>query len=99
MATTEIDSSPPPRPAPAAHEQCEQCGAPVEALQRYCVVCGAHRAHAPDPAARFMAAATSRARTEARRAPARTGGGVAPRRRGAGLGTALVVALIPLGVG
>ncbi len=82
---------------PTSSEQCDACGAPVEATQRYCVVCATRRRHAPDPAARFMAAASSRARTEVRRDRAATG----TRRpmRAAGIGTALVIALIPLGVG
>lgn len=87
----------PARAAGPSYEQCDGCGSPVEAIQRYCVVCGAHRRHAPDPAARFMAAASSRARTEIRRERAVAGRRRA--RRSAGLGTALVIALIPLGVG
>ena len=77
------------------YPDCEQCGAPVEKTQRYCVVCGTHRRHVSDPAARYLAAATSKART----------GAAAPRSRGTaakrshGLGTALVLAVIPLAVG
>jgi hypothetical protein len=49
-------------PAELEHEECEQCRAPVERLQRYCVNCGAHRRHVPDPAARYLAQASARAR-------------------------------------
>jgi hypothetical protein len=80
--------------APASeYESCEHCTAPVEATQRYCVVCGAQRKHVYDPAARFLAAATDRHRTVrgARR------GSSAPR-RSAGLGLALALAAIPLAV-
>ena len=44
------------------HEECEQCGAPVDSSQRYCVNCGAHRHHVPDPAARYLAQTSARAR-------------------------------------
>jgi len=67
----------------------------VEANQRYCVVCGTRRKHAHDPAARFLAGATSRARASGRGTPGSTTRG----RRSAGLGTALVLAIIPLAVG
>jgi hypothetical protein len=79
---------------PAEFETCEQCAAPVEANQRYCVVCGTHRRHVYDPAARFLADATGRSRSTSRieRGP------VAPKRRSPGLGLALVLAAIPLAV-
>lgn len=80
--------------SPAEYETCEQCEAPVEAHQRYCVVCGNHRRHVYDPAARFLSDATSRSRSAARvaRRPA------APTRRSPGLAIALVLAAIPLAV-
>jgi hypothetical protein len=64
--------------AQPAHDECDQCGAPVDRLQRYCVSCGAHRHHVPDPAARYLAQASARARGSAlgSRAAARP-----PRRR------------------
>jgi lysophospholipase L1-like esterase len=79
---------------PAAYETCEQCAAPVEATQRYCVVCGTRRRHVYDPAATFLGAATSRSRSAARvaRSP------VAHKRRSPGLALALVLAAIPLAV-
>jgi hypothetical protein len=79
---------------PAEYETCEQCGAPVDANQRYCVVCGTRRTHVYDPAARFLADATSRSRSASRVAR----GPVAPKRRSPGLGLALVLAAIPLAV-
>lgn len=84
-------------PAPA-HETCEQCGAPVDLAQRYCVQCGTRRKHVSDPAARFMSSATSRARAAAR-AQQQTAGSAGRNPRGVGLGLALAVALIPAGVG
>jgi hypothetical protein len=92
---TTISDTEPQAPAESvAYETCEQCDSPVESTQRYCVVCGTHRRHVPDPAARFHASATSRhqSATRAARGPA------GPRRRSFGLGTALAIALIPLAV-
>jgi hypothetical protein len=80
--------------AQAAYEACDQCGAPVDAAQRYCVVCGTRRKHAYDPAAQFLSGATSRARAAA--TSVRSSG--ARRRRSFGLGTAAVLAAIPLAV-
>jgi len=79
---------------PAEYETCEQCAAPVGADQRYCVVCGTHRRHVYDPAARFMAGATSRSRSASRIAR----GPAAHNRRSPGLALALVLAAIPLAV-
>lgn len=79
---------------PAAYDTCEQCAAPLDSTQRYCVVCGTRRRHVYDPAAGFLGAATSRSRSASRvtRAPA------AAKRRSPGLALALVLAAIPLAV-
>jgi hypothetical protein len=82
-------------PATETYQQCDECGAPVDNNQRYCVSCGAHRRHVNDPAARYMSQATARSRStraSANADPTRRSGG-----RARGLGTALVLALIPLG--
>jgi hypothetical protein len=78
------------------YELCEQCEAPLEQTQRYCVVCGARRKHHPDPAGRFMAAATSRMRATGAEPAARmpTRGS----RRRTGLGTAAAIAVVPVAV-
>jgi len=88
------------QPAQPAYETCEHCEAPVEAAQRYCVVCGARRKHVHDPAARFLAAASSRSRQPPRAVVGLAGVGVAGvgRRGGSGLVVALAVAAIPLAV-
>ncbi|MBV8431811.1 MAG: zinc ribbon domain-containing protein [Solirubrobacterales bacterium] len=93
--TTALPAPTPSSDAPVqeSYETCDQCNAPVDSTQRYCVVCGAHRKHVYDPAARFISGATSRTRTVSR--SARRGDG---RHQGPGLGTALVLALIPLAV-
>jgi hypothetical protein len=80
---------------PEAYTHCEECGAPVNHDQRYCVSCGAHRRHVADPAARYLGAATARVRESARAAssPAAT-----RPRRSSGLGAALMLAVIPVAV-
>jgi hypothetical protein len=77
----------------AEYESCEQCAAPVEATQRYCVVCGTRRKHVYDPAARFLAETTGRHRS----VRGARHGSSAPR-RSPGLGLALALAAIPLAV-
>jgi hypothetical protein len=83
------DAGPPPPP----HQQCDECGAPVDTDQRYCVTCGAHRRHVNDPAARYLSARSQVTRGAAAGAPhrpSRAGG------RSHGLGIALILALIPV---
>jgi hypothetical protein len=97
--TTQV-ASPRPKPeapdAPQAFTHCEECGAPVDHDQRYCVSCGAHRRHVADPAARYFSGATARTRTAAARTP------ISPAQtrasRSAGLGAAVLLALIPAAV-
>jgi hypothetical protein len=80
--------------AQTTYEACDQCGAPVDFSQRYCVECGTRRKHVYDPAAQFLSGATGRARAAG--APVRSS---APRRRRSfGLGTAAVLAVIPAAV-
>jgi hypothetical protein len=80
-------------PTPNTFESCEQCGSAVDNSQRYCVVCGSRRKHVQDPALRYMASASARTRGTS----ASTSRPV--RRRGsASLGTALVIAVIPVAV-
>ncbi|MFZ0380437.1 MAG: hypothetical protein WAL38_21595 [Solirubrobacteraceae bacterium] len=97
MSTTETeitqDLSAPPQPADQ-YETCEQCTAPVEATQRYCVVCGTRRKHVYDPAARFLAEATGHRRSAV---ASRARKSSSPR-RSAGLGLALALAAIPIAV-
>jgi hypothetical protein len=77
----------------ATYQQCDECAAPVDTDQRYCVSCGAHRRNVNDPAARYLSHATARSRTSRTVAPGKrsrhAGGGMR------GLGIALLLALIP----
>jgi hypothetical protein len=70
---------------------CEQCQAPVDRDQRYCVRCGARQSHARNPATSYFAAAARNRRTGA------------PQQRSEGFlrgpAFALFLVLLPLGVG
>ncbi|MFL5817552.1 MAG: hypothetical protein ACJ76L_08120 [Conexibacter sp.] len=94
---TFTDPTPPPAAAHATSwELCDHCQAPLAERQRYCVVCGARRAHADDPAARYFVESARRARAaEAAPVPGASAGraadGSASRLR-----FALVFALLPL---
>lgn len=94
---TFTDPTPPPAAAHATSwELCDHCQAPLAERQRYCVVCGARRAHADDPAARYFVESARRARA-AEAAPA-AGAGAGRAADGAASRTrfALVFALLPL---
>jgi hypothetical protein len=85
-------AAPSEREPASQHELCDDCGAPVDRAQRYCVSCGARRRHVPDPAARHLSGAASKARRAPR--PQR-----AAKKSSSSLGLALVLAVIPLAVG
>ncbi len=84
----------PATPAPApGYLLCEQCRAPVDREQRYCVQCGTRQAHAANPAIGYFAAAAS-ARRSARRASGSAGAG-----RGPLLALGLIVLPLAVAVG
>jgi hypothetical protein len=47
---------------PQAYEPCEECGAPLDPQQRYCVNCAARRGNGTNPSSRYFAAMSKRAR-------------------------------------
>jgi hypothetical protein len=47
---------------PQAYEPCEECGAPMDPQQRYCVNCAARRGNGANPASRYFATMSKRAR-------------------------------------
>jgi hypothetical protein len=57
------------------YEPCEECGAPLDPQQRYCVNCAARRGDGANPASRYFAAMSKRARRPPLRAPAKGGSG------------------------
>src|SRR6516225_4949412 len=100
MHTPEIETSAGGEIMPASEEAassagkfllCEQCQAPVDRDQRYCVRCGARQSHARNPATSYFASAARSRRTGA------------PRQRPEGFlrgpAFALFLVLLPLGVG
>lgn len=56
------------------YEPCEECGAPLDPQQRYCVHCAARRGNGANPASRYFAAMSKRARRPVARPPAKTSG-------------------------
>jgi hypothetical protein len=57
------------------YEPCEECGAPLDPQQRYCVNCAARRGNGANPASRYFATMSKRAHRPPLRAPAKTGSG------------------------
>src|SRR4051812_45968515 len=53
-----------------SYEPCEECGAPMDPQQRYCVNCAARRGNGANPSSRYFAAMSKRARRPAARRPA-----------------------------
>ncbi|HEU4461945.1 MAG TPA: hypothetical protein VFR75_05080 [Solirubrobacterales bacterium] len=47
---------------PQVFEPCEECGAPMDPQQRYCVNCAARRGNGTNPASRYFAMISKRAR-------------------------------------
>lgn len=58
MSVSEIE----PVRRPQAFESCEECGAPMDPQQRYCVNCAARRGNGTNPASRYFAAMSKRTR-------------------------------------
>ncbi len=59
--------------APTGHyEPCEECGAPLDPQQRYCVECAARRGNGANPASRYFAAMSKRARRPVAQPAAKT---------------------------
>jgi hypothetical protein len=56
---------------PSRYEPCEECGAPLDPQQRYCVNCAARRGNGANPASRYFATMSQRARRPAARPPAK----------------------------
>jgi hypothetical protein len=86
-------SAPPERPLASGgqYEPCEECGAPLDPQQRYCVNCGARRGNGANPSSRYFAAMSKRAHRPPPRPPAKAG----PGSRAAAVG---FFALLPIAV-
>jgi hypothetical protein len=57
------------------YESCEECGAPLDPQQRYCVNCAARRGNGANPSSRYFAAMSKKARRPLTRPPAKSGPG------------------------
>lgn len=57
------------------YEPCEECGAPLDPQQRYCVNCAARRGNGANPASRYFAAMSKKARRPLVGPPAKAGSG------------------------
>ena len=57
------------------YEPCEECGAPLDPQQRYCVNCAARRGNGANPSSRYFAAMSKKARRPLTRPPAKAGRG------------------------
>lgn len=77
---------------PQPFEPCEECGAPMDPQQRYCVNCAARRGNGANPASRYFATMSKRARRPLARPAAKQ----SPTSRAAAVG---FFALLPLAVG
>jgi len=56
-------------------EPCEECGAPLDPQQRYCVECAARRGNGSNPASRYFAAMSKKSRRPPIKARAKPPGG------------------------
>ena len=86
---TETDRKPPA--AASLYEPCEECGAPLDPQQRYCVECAARRGNGANPSSRYFAAMSKRARRPLTRPQAKA----TPGSRAAAVG---FFALLPIAV-
>ena len=57
------------------YEPCEECGAPLDPQQRYCVNCAARRGNGANPSSRYFAAMSRKARRPLTGPPAKAGSG------------------------
>jgi len=76
---------------PQTFEPCEECGAPMDPQQRYCVNCAARRGNGANPSSRYFAAMSKRARPPLVRPAAKQ----SPTSRAAAVG---FFALLPIAV-
>jgi hypothetical protein len=64
-----------PLAKPQGYEPCEECGAPLDPQQRYCVECAARRGNGSNPASRYFAAMSKKSRRPLTRSQAKQPGG------------------------
>jgi hypothetical protein len=97
MNSTQIETQPATPTTPQPHyEPCEECGAPLDAQQRYCVNCAARRGNGANPSSRYFAAMSKKARRR-KMAPAAKKAGQTSRAAAVGFFALLPIA-VALGV-
>ena len=64
-----------PLAKPQGLEPCEECGAPMDPQQRYCVECAARRGNGSNPASRYFAAMSKKSRRPLTKSQAKPPGG------------------------
>ena len=64
-----------PLAKPQGYEPCEECGAPLDPQQRYCVECAARRGNGSNPASRYFAAMSKKSRRPLTKGQAKGAGG------------------------
>jgi hypothetical protein len=64
-----------PLAKPQGLEPCEECGAPMDPQQRYCVECAARRGNGSNPASRYFAAMSKKSRRPLTKSQAKAPGG------------------------
>jgi hypothetical protein len=89
---TEQDTKPTISVLQGTYEPCEECGAPLDPQQRYCVNCAARRGNGANPASRYFAAMGKKARRPLSRPPSKS----SPGSRAAAVA---FFALLPVAVG
>jgi hypothetical protein len=64
-----------PLTKPQGYEPCEECGAPLDPQQRYCVECAARRGNGSNPSSRYFAAMSKKSRRPLTKSQAKAPGG------------------------
>jgi hypothetical protein len=64
-----------PLAKPQGLEPCEECGAPMDPQQRYCVECAARRGNGSNPASRYFAAMSKKSRRPLTKSQSKQAGG------------------------
>jgi hypothetical protein len=64
-----------PLTKPQGYEPCEECGAPLDPQQRYCIECAARRGNGSNPASRYFAAMSKKSRRPLTRSQSKPAGG------------------------
>jgi hypothetical protein len=64
-----------PLEKPQGLEPCEECGAPMDPQQRYCVECAARRGNGSNPSSRYFAAMSKKSRRPLTKSQAKAPGG------------------------